>query len=64
MSLIEAIAQRMGWRFKDDKAFDVPSDSVRHRYSDRIEYLRSLRGKGISLDEINADDRLQYLLNK
>lgn len=34
------------------------------QYSSRIMHLRSLRGSGISPEEIEQDERLAYLLNR
>jgi hypothetical protein len=64
MSLIETIAQRMGWRFNDDNACVEQTDTARSQYSKRIEHLRSLRGTGITKQEIDSDPRLKYLLSK
>jgi hypothetical protein len=64
MSLIETIAKRLGWRFADEKKEVDKQDFVRPEYSERIQYLRSLRGKGITQKEIDEDERLKYLLSK
>ena len=44
--------------------FSVQTKQIERKYSDRINRLRSLSGKGISQADIDNDERLAYLLQK
>ena len=44
--------------------FSVQTKQIKRKYSDRINRLRSLSGKGISQADIDNDERLAYLLQK
>ncbi len=60
IKMLKGVSDAQIW----DRSLSVPVQQVERRYSDRINRLRSLCGKGISQEEIDNDERLAYLLQK
>ena len=60
IKMLKGVSDAQIW----DRNLSVPVQQVERRYSDRINRLRSLCGKGISQEEIDNDERLAYLLQK
>ena len=60
IKMLKGVSDAQIW----DRSLSVPVQQVERRYSDRINRLRSLCGKGISQKEIDNDERLAYLLQK
>lgn len=72
LSFIETLIRKMGWTLKSQEDIAMhtenktPKSDVepRKQYSSRIMRLRSLRGNGITQNDIEKDERLAYLLSK
>lgn len=72
LSFIETLIRKMGWTLKSQEDIAMHTENKtaksdiepRKQYSSRIMRLRSLRGNGITQNDIGKDERLAYLLSK